>query len=101
EDGTFRPANQITREQAMTMTARAMKLTGLKVELSENEAKQLLSTFEDAGDASNYAAQSMITGLKAGIINGRDGHVLAPKNNMTRAEVAVIVTRLLQQSDLI
>ncbi|WP_246608387.1 S-layer homology domain-containing protein [Paenibacillus agaridevorans] len=101
EDGTFRPADKITREQAMTMTARAMKLTGLNVELAENEAEQLLSMFEDVGDASDYAAQSIASCLKAGIINGRDVHVLAPKNNMTRAEVAVIVTRLLQQSDLI
>ncbi|MBD2844802.1 S-layer homology domain-containing protein [Paenibacillus sp. IB182496] len=101
EDGTFRPANKITREQAMTMTARAMKVTGLKVALAEHEAEQLLSMFADAGEASGYAAQSIASSVKAGIIQGRDVHVLAPKDNMTRAEVAVIVTRLLQQSNLI
>jgi hypothetical protein len=32
---------------------------------------------------------------------GRSSNVLAPKNDMTRAEVAAIVKRLLQKSDLI
>jgi hypothetical protein len=101
EDGTFKPMETISREQAMTMTARAMKWTGLKVELGSNETERLLSAFEDAGDASDYAARSLAACLKAGIITGRDAQVLAPQNNITRAEVAVIVTRLLQQSDLI
>ncbi|WP_020617696.1 family 16 glycoside hydrolase [Paenibacillus daejeonensis] len=101
EDGAFRPAEHITREQAMTMIARAMQLTGLNVELTTDAAVQLQSKFVDAGDVADYALHSMSSGLQAGIINGRDGHVLAPKDPMTRAEVAVIVTRLLQQSGLI
>jgi uncharacterized repeat protein (TIGR02543 family) len=38
DDGTFRPDDLITREQAMTMLARAMKLTGLEAGLTEGEA---------------------------------------------------------------
>ncbi|GBF76420.1 hypothetical protein PA598K_04889 [Paenibacillus sp. 598K] len=101
EDGSFRPAEHITREQAMTMIARAMRITGLSVELSGDAAGELQSKFADAGDVADYALHSMASGLQAGIIQGRDGNILAPKGNMTRAEVAVIVTRLLQQSGLI
>lgn len=101
EDGTFRPMAAITREQAMTMAARAMTLTGLQVELTEKEAEQLLSRFEDAELASDYAASSIASAMKVGIITGRDDRTVAPKNPISRAEVAVIITRLLQQSGLI
>ncbi|MFS0723425.1 family 16 glycoside hydrolase [Paenibacillus sp. 1P07SE] len=101
EDGAFRPAEHITREQAMTMIARAMQLTGLSVELTGDAAGQLQSKFADAGEIADFALDSMSSGLQAGIIQGRDGNVLAPKGNLTRAEVAVMVTRLLQQSGLI
>jgi hypothetical protein len=101
EDGTFGPLDQISREQAMAITARAMKLTGLKAELTENEADKLLAGFEDAGYAAGYAKLSIASCLKTGIITGRDGHTVVPKSNITRAEVAVIVKRLLQASGLI
>jgi hypothetical protein len=39
--------------------------------------------------------------LKTGIMTGRDNDTAAPKSNITRAEVAVIVKRLLQASGLI
>ena len=101
EDGTFGPMEPITREQAMVMTARAMKLTGLKAELTANEADQLLAGFTDAGEAADYAKLSMAASIKTGIITGRDSDTAAPKSNITRAEVAVIVKRLLQASGLI
>ncbi|SDD83717.1 Polygalacturonase [Paenibacillus sp. UNCCL117] len=101
EDGTFGPMDKITREQAMTMTARAMKLTGLKAELTQEEADKLLAGFEDAGYAADYAKPGIASVLNTGIITGRDGHIMAPKSNITRAEVAVIVSRLLQKSGLI
>ncbi|MNN96727.1 Endo-1,4-beta-xylanase A precursor [compost metagenome] len=85
----------------MTMTARAMKLTGLKAGLTENETENLLSGFEDAGEAAGYAKQGIASCLKTGIITGRDVNTVAPKDNITRAEVAVIVRRLLQTSGLI
>lgn len=101
ENGTFGPADKITREQAMTMTARAMKLTGLEVDLNQNEIEKLLSGFEDAGYSADYAKHSIASCIKTGVITGRDGSLVAPKSNITRAEVAVIVRRLLQASGLI
>lgn len=101
EDGTFGPMDTITREQAMVMTARAMKLTGLKAELTADMADQLLAGFTDAGEAADYAKLSMVASIKTGIITGRDSDTAAPKSNITRAEVAVIVKRLLQASGLI
>ncbi|MCC2683803.1 MAG: hypothetical protein K0R75_702, partial [Paenibacillaceae bacterium] len=101
EDGTFRPLDRITREQAMVMIARAMKWTGLQSNMYAEEAEELLSPYVDAGDVSEWARQSIIASLAAGIVSGRDGHELAPQLNITRAEVAAIIQKLLQNSGLI
>lgn len=100
-NGAFGPSDTITREQAITMTAKAMQITGLKAEPAKDEADLLLAGFDDAGDVSDYAKAGIASCLKAGIISGRNEAILAPKASITRAEVAVIVQRLLRQSGLI
>jgi hypothetical protein len=101
EDGTFRPNNKITREQAMVMISKAMTITKLKEKLSFVTTDDTLRLFTDAGDASDWAVNSIDDSVKAGIVSGRSGGELAPKAFITRAEVAVIVERLLKESDLI
>jgi hypothetical protein len=100
-DGNFGPNDKITREEAMLMIARAMNITGLDAKLSDGEATALLQGFADAGDVSGYAETQVAACLKTGVITGRDGGRIAPKEYITRAEVAVIVERLLQKSGLI
>ncbi|WP_165452515.1 S-layer homology domain-containing protein [Paenibacillus thalictri] len=101
EDGTFRPAGKMTREQAMTILAKAMTLTGLKAKLPSQPADKLLRSFTDADETSNWAISSIADALQAGIVSGKTGTELAPKAYVTRAEVAVMVQKLLQKSDLI
>lgn len=101
EDGTFRPLDKITREQAMVMIARAMMITGLKAKLPSMPMEQILSPFADASDASKWAKSSVADSIQAGIVSGRNNTQLAPKANITRAEVAAIVQKLLQKSGLI
>jgi len=101
ENGNFGPDDKINREQALTMIARAIKITGSKVELADGEADKLLTGFTDANRAAEYAKTSLASCVKAGIISGRSGKLIAPKDNITRAEVTVIVQRLLQNSNLI
>ncbi|MCP1310834.1 fibronectin type III domain-containing protein [Paenibacillus tyrfis] len=100
EDGTFRPNEKITREQAMTILARAMTITGLGAKSSPT-AEPLLNSFADAGTVSDWAKSGISDALQSGLLSGRSGTELAPKAFITRAEVAVIVQRLLQKSDLI
>ena len=101
ENGKFWPDDKITREQAMTMIARAMKITGSKVELADGEADKLLTSFTDANSAAEYAKANIASCVKAGIVSGRSGKLIVPKGNISRAEVAAIVHRLLQNSNLI
>lgn len=101
EDGTFHPMDKITREQAMVIIAKAMKITDLKAKQPSKEAGELLSPFADANNASEWAKPSIADCLQAGIVSGRNSTQLAPKAYITRAEVAAIVQRLLQKSELI
>ena len=100
-DASFEPYDTITREQAMTMIARAMKITGLQTELKDSEISSLLTNYKDGSAASNYAKSSIAACLKTEIVAGRTDNTIAPKNHITRAEAAAIVQRLLQRSDLI
>ncbi len=97
----FGPNDTITREQAITMIARAMKTTGLNATLSDSEIGNLLAAYNDGAKVSGYAANGMAVCLKTGIVSGRAGNMLAPKANITRAEAAVIIEKLLRKSALI
>ncbi|WP_339167515.1 S-layer homology domain-containing protein [Paenibacillus sp. FSL R5-0341] len=101
EDGTFRPNDTITREQAMTLIARAMKLTGLADQYANLDANEILSAFKDSANAGNWAKGNIALTAKAGLISGRSDGQLAAKANVTRAEVATLIQRLLSKSDLI
>jgi DUF1680 family protein len=100
-DGTFRPNDTITREQAMVILAKAMELTGLKAKLASQATSEALTPFRDAGKVSNWATSAVRDSVQAGIVSGRSGNALAPKANITRAEAAKIVQLLLQKSELI
>ena len=101
DNGSFGPNDTITREQAMTMIARAMKITGLTVALTDSDISSLLGAYLDVASASDYAKDSIVACLKAGIISGTGNATVSPQADITRAEVAVMVQRLLQKSGLI
>ncbi len=98
ENNQFKPLDNITREQAMSMIARAMKITGLKVDLNEGDVKSL---FKDSSSVSKWAKDSIAACTKAGIVPEVYGDKLAPLNKATRAEIADMVRKLLQKSGLI
>lgn len=102
EDGTFRPQHYITREQAMKILADAMLLTGLLGEdVDIGEGAEQLNGFADAASVSEWARDSVAASLDTGVVAGRTETALAPQAQVTRAEVAVMIRRLLQKSDLI
>ncbi|MFX3650655.1 MAG: S-layer homology domain-containing protein [Paenibacillus sp.] len=100
-DGTFRPDETITREQAMNIMARAMDITGLKGKLPVQAGSTGLQKYIDISDSSVWANKGIAESVQAGIFSGRSDSKLAPKAHITRAEVATIVERLLQKSGLI
>jgi uncharacterized repeat protein (TIGR02543 family) len=99
EDGSFRPNDHVTREQAMVMMAKAMRITGLKNKTSGVET--VLEQYVDVNEMSSWAREGVIDCFGTDLVSGRNSDMLAPKANMTRAEVASIVQRLLKKSELI
>ncbi|MCU6713110.1 S-layer homology domain-containing protein, partial [Paenibacillus sp. J5C_2022] len=101
DDGTFRPNAKITREQATTIMANAMAITGLHDQYASSSVDSTLDRYADASDVSPWAKESLAVSLQAGVLQGRSGSELAPQSFVTRAEVAVMVERLLKRSGLI
>jgi len=99
-DGTFRPLDTITREEAMTMIARTMMLVGLRNEEDTEKADDELSKFTDGSTVSAWARKAAAEVVKSGLIGGNNAKLM-PKEEMTRAETAVIVRRLLVAAKLI
>ena len=77
------PDAPITRQEAMTVVARALELD------YDSYSQTDLSKFADAKDASSWALPYIRAMVGAGYIRGR-GMVLAPQDNITRAEFAQI-----------
>lgn len=100
-NGKFGPNDKMTREQAMVIISKAMEITGLKVQLTDEEQEKLLSAFKDGTKAAEYSKSGIAACLKTELVQGRSNNLIAPKSNITRAEVAVIVRNLLQKSKLI
>lgn len=80
EDGTFRPDEYITREEASTMFARAYNIN----------ATALLS-FTDSADISPWAQNAVTALVGANVISGYEDGSFMPKNPITRAEVVKIL----------
>ena len=77
------PDAPISRQEAMTVVARALELD------YDSYSKTDLSTFSDRSEISNWALPYVRAMVGADYIHGR-GKVLAPLDNITRAEFAQI-----------
>jgi hypothetical protein len=99
EDGTFRPEEKITRQEAMSIIAKAMQITGLKNKL--NGTVDMLAGYQDLTDIASWAYEAVADCVAGGLVSGRSLESIAPGADITRAEVAAIVQRLLKKSELI
>ena len=86
---TFSPDATITREQIATILYRYA---------GKPDATGDLSTYPDEVAVSTYAVDAMRWAVGMGIINGMDGK-LAPQSSATRAQIATILYRYLNQAD--
>lgn len=99
-DGTYRPNQNITRQEAVAVLIRAGAIAKLDVNLTMDEANRALLAFADGADVPSWARSSVASAISLNLLKGRGG-ALDPEANLTRAEAAVVVRRLLQAADLI
>ena len=87
-NSTMAPDAPISRQEAMTVVARALELD------YDAYAKTDLSAFSDRDKISAWALPYVRSMVGAGYIHGR-GKILAPQDNITRAEFAQIFANII------
>ena len=80
-NGIFDPNANITRQEAASIVARALKLT----------RSTSTTSFKDDAKISSWAKSSVAACAKAGIINGRTDGTFAPTENIKRCDAAIIM----------
>ena len=90
-NGEFGPNDQITREQMAAILYRFADFLGV---LPADMGAEL--DYPDAGDISSWSQAAALYCRQTGIITGRDGGSFAPQDTATRAEVAVILERFIE-----
>ena len=86
-DGTFRPKNPITREEAAMLLYQAAKY--LDCYLSDEEY-----AYADNSDISDWARSAVYSMNNAGIMTGMDENKFEPKRNYTNEQSIATIMRL-------
>lgn len=101
EDGTFRPNQQISRQEMVKMIYNALNSTGHKVTLTEAEKASLLNRFSDKDQIPAWAADATAAAVKDGIVNGVGDGLFSPETQADRAQSATILYRMMKSVGLI
>ncbi|MBR2180869.1 MAG: S-layer homology domain-containing protein, partial [Oscillospiraceae bacterium] len=86
-ENKFAPRKNIKRCDMMLMVYRVLMAEGIKLEIKNIE-------MPDFDTVPEYAKEAVSALVSAGLVNGKNGRI-APNDNTTRAEVAVLLLRLL------
>lgn len=92
-DGTFRPTESVTRQDAMAFLFRYAKLFGLNT-----DAAGKLDSYPDAAEVASYAKDAFAWAVGSGVISGnlKNGvSYLDPRGAASRAQYAVMITNLM------
>ena len=91
DENTFAPNDNITREQIAAIMERYADFKGADTTQTGD-----LSQFTDEADISDWARDNVSWAVGAGLISGKGDGILDPLGNATRAEVAAILQRFLE-----
>jgi hypothetical protein len=86
EDGTFRPDDQATRAEFVTMVGRALEL---------DDASGDALDFKDAAQVPAWAQAFFVRLIEDQVITGYEDGTLRPANPLSRTEMTVILVRAL------
>jgi len=92
-ENEFAPDANITREQIATILFRYAQLNGMETMTLEENLH-----FADSTDISEFAISAMNWAVGKDLIKGKTTSTLNPKDNATRAEIAAILQRFIQNN---
>ncbi len=96
-NGTFKPNAPITRQEMAVVLSKASGFAGGT--LTSNTS--VLDRFSDASDVPAWARESLTELASSGILQGNANGRIAPAQEATRAETAVMLEKLLQRLQFI
>lgn len=99
-ENEFNPLGQITRQEAITMISRALKLCGVNTSISEDEKDEILKTYSDLETVSDWAKEFVATCIKYEIISDELTHINA-NEKIKRDEVAQMIYEMMSVSKLL
>lgn len=95
DDDTFRPNQNVSRQEMAVMLARYAKLIdGMDIKANDG----CLNFFLDGSTVPDWSRDGVVWAVSNGVINGLDGK-LAPTNNATRAQFATIIIRYVRLAE--
>lgn len=97
---TFCPEQTISREEALVMVARAAALCGMDWAENSSSAQEWLTDFSDVGALSDWAVTATAFCYANGIVWECTTEI-HPQAAVTRAEIAIVVYRLLGAAELL
>ncbi|RXZ79358.1 carbohydrate-binding protein [Paenibacillaceae bacterium] len=99
EDASYRPEASVTREELALMLERAMRHTGLTA--ANGGDAERAAALSDLSEVSSWATDAVRASIAAGIIQGDDKGRIRPAHDVSRAEAAAMLYRMLHALALI
>lgn len=96
EDGSFRPNQNITRQEMIAMMVNALKVGGYDKTLTPQEKEEVLSKFKDKDSIPDWAKDAAAIAVKEGIMNGIDQQTFSPNTIADRGQSAVVLYRMIK-----
>jgi len=88
-DGTYKPYNNITRQEAAVLLMRTAKVLGL------DTADPPKVEFKDSNQIDEWAAEGVYYVYREGVMTGTDKDIFSPLSGYTRQQAFITVYRLL------
>lgn len=86
-DGTFKPAQAITRDELAVLFVNALKASGVQVSLTQTQP------FSDDAAIAAWAKESVYVARQVGIVNGVGANAYLPKGKATREQSLAMFKR--------
>lgn len=88
----YRAGDTLTRREAALILYRWAQFQGLELAGAAD-----LSKYEDAGAVEDWAVEAMAWACGEGVITGTSATTLAPRQSLTRAQLALMLMRLIEK----
>ena len=89
-DNKLNPDDYITRQEAFVVLARVFSLN-----VDKNVDESVIDKFNDGTKIASWARKEVAAIINGGFVSGSNGYI-NPEDNITRAEFAVVMDRLIQ-----